>query len=65
VTLLRERARRAFADGVETLGPGWKITAHSVRAGYENLWIRAGIAALERVLRLVPDDDEDDQDERA
>lgn len=59
MTSLHEQAREAFAKGVEAQGTAWTNTANSIRAGYSNVWIAAGIAALEAVLRLVPDEADD------
>jgi hypothetical protein len=57
---LEQRARRAFADAVEGQGPCWRNAADSIRAGWGNTWVAAGIAALERVLRHVPDEDDEE-----
>lgn len=65
VTTLREQAREEFAQSIEAQGPSWANTADSIRAGYANVWITAGIAALERVLRLVPDEADPDEGSRA
>ncbi len=61
MTTPRQQARELFAQAVEANGPAWKNTANSIRAGYENMWVQAGIAAIEGVLRLVPDEADDDE----
>lgn len=60
VTTLREQARELYAKSLEANGPAWKNAANNIRAGHGNLWVQAGIAALERVLRLVPDEADDE-----
>jgi hypothetical protein len=52
----RERARDAFADSVAARGPGWRNAAESIRAGWENVWVQAGIDALAAAFRLIPED---------
>jgi len=54
------RARRQYADAVEARGPAYRNAADSIRAGFSNMWIEAGIAALATVLSTVPDEDEDE-----
>lgn len=61
MTTFREQAREAYAQAIEAQGPGWANSANSIRAGYSNVWIAAGIAAVEGVLRLVPDEADDDE----
>lgn len=61
VTTLREQARELLAQSVAAEGPGWKNTANSIRAGYTNVWIAPAIAAIEAVLRLVPDEADPDE----
>lgn len=53
---IREEARERFAQAVAAQGQAWANTANNIRAGYSNVWITSGIAALEAVLRLVPDE---------
>jgi hypothetical protein len=60
MTTLREQARELYAKALEANGAGWKNAANSIRAGHGNLWVQAGIAALERVLRTVPDEADDE-----
>lgn len=52
------RARRIYADHVEALGPTYRNAANSIRAGWSNIWIDAGIASVAEVIRLLPEDDE-------
>jgi hypothetical protein len=40
------------------MGPAWRNTANSLRAGFENLWIKPALDALERVVP-IPEDDPD------
>lgn len=57
----RDRARNLFADALLARGREWRNAADSVRAGFENAWIAAGVDALVAVLLNSPDvDDEDD-----
>lgn len=53
---IRDQARERFARAVAAQGPSWANTANSIRAGYVNVWIAPAIAAIEAVLRLVPDE---------
>lgn len=53
-----DRARERFAAEVERLGPAYRNPADSIRAGWGNIWIEAGVAALERLLRDRPAEDE-------
>lgn len=52
-------ARELYAQQLERQGPAWTNAANSVRAGYENSWIAAGIAAIEAVLKRLPHDEDD------
>lgn len=52
-----DRARELFAAEVERQGPAWRNAADSVRSGYSNAWIEAGLAAIGRLLRQLPEDD--------
>lgn len=54
------RARDAIASSLAAKGPAWSNAAASIRAGFTNCWIEAAVTALTGVLRLVPDEDEDD-----
>lgn len=56
----RTRARELYAQAVAAQGSAWVNTANSIRAGFTNVWIAPGIAALEAVLRLVPDEADDE-----
>jgi hypothetical protein len=49
------RARQLYAAQVRAQGPAWRNAADNIVAGYTNAWIAAGIAAIEAVLRLVPE----------
>jgi hypothetical protein len=51
------RARKLYAEKVEALGPPYRNVANSIRAGWSNIWIDAGIRAVAEVLRYVPDDE--------
>lgn len=53
---VRDRAREHYARAVAAEGPTWQNAANSIRAGFENVWIAPAIAAIEAVLRLVPDE---------
>ena len=55
----RQRARELFAAKVAAHGPAWQNAASSIRSGWSNLWIDAGIEAIVEVLRLVPEGDEE------
>lgn len=52
-----DRARAAYAAKVEALGPGYRNAADSIRSGWGNVWIEAGIAALADAFKLVPEDE--------
>lgn len=52
----RDRAREAFAAQVERIGPGYRNVADSIRSGWENIWIKAGIDALAGMIRSGGDD---------
>jgi hypothetical protein len=52
------RARELVADAIASEGPAYHNLANSVRTGYENLFIRAGLIATERALHSSEDDDE-------
>lgn len=52
------RATELFALQVEATGPAWKGTADAIRAGFRNVWVAAGIAAIAALLALVPEEDE-------
>lgn len=49
----RSRAREAYADKIEAQGPAYHNAAHSIRAGWENIWIKAGIDALADAMRMI------------
>lgn len=57
---LRRQARRMMADAVAARGPSHANAAGTLRAGYENVWITAGLDAIEAALRTGPDDEPDD-----
>lgn len=50
-------ARQLYADKIEALGPAYRNAAESIRAGWGNVWIEAGIKAVADLLRLVPSDE--------
>lgn len=51
-------ARDQLADALVAQGAAWKNAADSVRCGgYSNIWIKAGLAAIERNARQVQEDD--------
>ena len=52
-------ARTRYADALAAQGPEWRKAAASVRDGYSNAWILAGIAGIDAALRTGPDDGED------
>jgi hypothetical protein len=54
-----ERARDLLADQVEANGPAYRNAADSIRAGWSNIWVQAGLAAIEGVLGRLPDEDGD------
>jgi len=56
---IREQARELYAQAVAAQGTAWVNTANSIRSGFTNVWIAPGIAAIEAVLRLVPDEADD------
>jgi hypothetical protein len=56
---VHEQARQIYAEAIAADGPGWANTANNIRAGYENIWIKAGIRAVENTLRGVHDDHEE------
>jgi hypothetical protein len=60
VTTLQQEARQLYAQAVADQGPAWANTANSIRSGYTNNWIASGIAAIAAVLRLVPDEADDE-----
>lgn len=64
MTTLHQQARERFAQAVAAQGPSWANTANSIRAGFTNVWIAPGIAAIEAVLRLVPDEADPDESGR-
>lgn len=55
---LQDQARRIYADTVAADGPGYANTANNIRAGYENIWIKVGIKAIEQTLRGMHDGEE-------
>lgn len=62
----RDRARHIYADSLAAQGPTWANAAASVRTGYSNCWIMAGIAAIEAGLRgLFDGEDEGTETVRA
>lgn len=61
---IRQEAREAYAQSIADQGPAWANTANSIRAGFENVWIARAIVALEGVLRLVPDEADDESPKR-
>jgi hypothetical protein len=63
MTSARQRARNLYADALAAQGPAWGNAAASVRAGYDNSWILAGLTAVEALLRLVADDDDEEAPE--
>lgn len=50
-------ARELFARSVEAKGPAWRNSANSIRSGFSNCWIEAGVHALIRALRSIPEED--------
>jgi hypothetical protein len=54
VTTLRQRAREAYADEFDRLGPSWARLADQIRSGFENLWVTPALSVIER---LLGDDD--------
>lgn len=59
----RDRARDIYADGLLAQGKAWATTATSVRAGYTNIWIEAGIDAVLAALTGLPDAEDDSPEE--
>jgi len=53
---LTPEARARYADALSAQGPEWRKAAASVRSGYTNAWILAGIAGIDHALRTGPDD---------
>lgn len=49
-------ARSRYAEALAAQGPEWRKAAASVRSGYTNAWILAGIAGIDQALRTGPDD---------
>jgi hypothetical protein len=60
VTRARELAREAFARQLDRKGSAWANTAWSVRTGYENIWITTALDALEPLVLLSADGDDED-----
>lgn len=55
---LSRRARALYADAIDAQGPRWRNTADSIRCGgYGNIWSEAALSAIERALRINPDDE--------
>lgn len=61
----RERAREIYARQFDALGDGWKNTAGLIRTGFENLWIKPALDAMEALVLLCPDEGEDEETGRA
>jgi len=47
----RQEARERIAAEIERNGPTWKRLADQVRGGFENLWLKPALDALERTVR--------------
>lgn len=60
MTRARELAREAFARQLDRKGSAWANTANSVRSGYENLWITTALDALEPLVLLSADAEDDE-----
>lgn len=55
---IARQARELYADAIDAQGPRWRNTADSIRCGgYGNIWSEAALSAIERALRINPDDD--------
>lgn len=52
------RARNCYAAQVQAQGAAWANAAHSIREGFQNVWILAGILALAPLVALSEEDDE-------
>lgn len=59
----RYRARNLYADQLAMLGPAWSNLAQLVRSGWENMWVRSAIDAMEALVLLAGDAVEDDDSE--
>lgn len=51
-----DNARELYATKVAARGPAWRNAAESIRSGFSNVWIEAGIAAIESLLRRLGED---------
>lgn len=60
MTRAREQAREALARQIDRKGSAWANTANSVRSGYENIWIIAALDALEPLVLLSADGDDEE-----
>jgi hypothetical protein len=47
-------ARDLYAAAIDAQGTAWANTAHNIRAGFENIWITAGLKAIDQALRSGP-----------
>ena len=51
-----QAARDALADEIGAQGPSFANVAGNVRAGFENFWITPSLAAIDKLLRQLPDE---------
>jgi hypothetical protein len=49
----RDVARELLAAQFDLLGPAWKNTAQLVRTGFENVWLRPALDAIEAIVRIT------------
>lgn len=59
----RQRARGLLADAIAAQGTAWSNAASLVREGFENLWIKPAIDAMEALVLLCGDALEEDDSE--
>ena len=57
---ISQRARDFYADAIAAQGPLYANAAHLVRGGFDNIWIRPGLVAIEAALHAPTDEDIDD-----
>lgn len=58
-----DRNREIYAEALEAQGPAWKRAADNVRAGYTNVWIEAGLKAVDAAYWLGAEDADAEGDE--
>ncbi len=53
----RQRARHELADALASRGSAYRNAADSIRGGFSNMWIEAGLVAIEAAHRSPPQED--------